>query len=133
MSDFQKIEEMKQNYHDNLPSPPPRPPKIRQAYQFILAHLFDSQLSINWMKKKCRIYDHNFSSCFFHYVGKKPKKFISHHRIELAKKIFSIEELRNIHITSIALLLGFKSVSSFSIAFKRHTGKTPSQFIQNFN
>jgi AraC-like DNA-binding protein len=34
---------------------------------------------------------------------------------------------RNLHVSKIAWLLGFREVSSFTHAFKRWTGKTPSQ------
>jgi AraC-like DNA-binding protein len=34
---------------------------------------------------------------------------------------------RNLHVSKIAWLLGFHEVSSFTHAFKRWTGKTPSQ------
>ena len=34
---------------------------------------------------------------------------------------------RNLHISKIAWLLGFQEVSTFTHAFKRWTGKTPSQ------
>lgn len=65
------------------------------------------------------VFDKNFSS------------FINEYRIEDAKKLF----LENAHSTytieSISKMTGFKSKSAFYYAFKKYTGSTPTQFIQN--
>ena len=54
--------------------------------------------------------------------------FINEYRIEEAKQILLVEN--NYTIEAQSQMVGFKSKSSFNIAFKRHTGITPTLFIQ---
>jgi AraC-like DNA-binding protein len=53
--------------------------------------------------------------------------FINHYRVNEAKKLL-VDTENNMSINEISEKVGFKSVSSFNIFFKRFTGKTPATF-----
>jgi AraC-like DNA-binding protein len=53
--------------------------------------------------------------------------WIAFHRIEEAKQILRIETTRNLTIEDIAERVGYNSKSAFNKAFKKYTGKTPSE------
>ncbi len=53
---------------------------------------------------------------------------INSYRIEEAKKILINKEYSHLNFLGIAIKVGFNTKNTFTRAFKRHTGKTPSQF-----
>lgn len=67
-----------------------------------------------------QIINQEFNKSFVH--------FVNEYRIEEAKQILLVNN--NYTIEAQSQMVGFKSKSSFNIAFKRHTGLTPSLFIQ---
>lgn len=67
-----------------------------------------------------QVINQEFNKSFVH--------FINEYRIEEAKQILLVDN--NYTIEAQSQMVGFKSKSSFNIAFKRHTGVTPSLFIQ---
>lgn len=54
--------------------------------------------------------------------------FINSYRIDIAKNMLTDSSYCNFKISSIAYECGFNSLSSFNIAFKKHTNLTPSLF-----
>lgn len=60
--------------------------------------------------------------------GQNYYEFINSYRIEEAKRILKKPEYKNYTLTAIGFEAGFNSKSAFYVAFKKHTGKTPSQF-----
>lgn len=72
----------------------------------------------------------HFIRVFTNYMGVTPYQFILLKKIEKAKKLI-IET--NINTHAIAFELGFLSYTNFSNAFKKSTGKTPSNFRLNFS
>ena len=54
--------------------------------------------------------------------------FINEYRIEKAKNILSNPSKTKVTVLEILYEVGFNSKSSFNTAFKKHTGKTPTQF-----
>lgn len=67
-----------------------------------------------------QVINQEFNKSFVH--------FINEYRIEEAKQILLANN--NYTIEAQSQMVGFKSKSSFNIAFKRHTGLTPSLYIQ---
>jgi len=67
-----------------------------------------------------QVINQEFNKSFVH--------FINEYRIEDAKQILLAKN--NYTIEAQSQMVGFKSKSSFNIAFKRHTGLTPSLYIQ---
>ncbi|PHS10472.1 MAG: hypothetical protein COA88_01650 [Kordia sp.] len=65
------------------------------------------------------------------FSGKNFNTFINEYRINEARKLLTQRENWNLTIESIADMVGFKSKSSFNIAFKKFTGITPSYFLES--
>ncbi len=65
-----------------------------------------------------------FKARFKNEVGLPPADFIMRGKIERARQLLAAGDLS---VTQIAMRLGFSSTQYFATAFKRHTGKTPSQ------
>ena len=65
-------------------------------------------------------------------INKKSKSnfnsFINSYRVEESMKLFQTKQYDNHTIASIALEVGFNSITSFNTAFKKYTGKTPLVF-----
>lgn len=54
--------------------------------------------------------------------------FVNQYRIEKAKKLLSNTSKQKLTVLEILYEVGFNSKSSFNTAFKKHTGKTPTQY-----
>jgi len=59
-----------------------------------------------------------------------PHRYHAHRRIEQAKRLLANRELS---ITAIALDIGFGETSTFTAAFHRLTGQTPSLYRRNLD
>jgi AraC-like DNA-binding protein len=59
--------------------------------------------------------------------------YINQFRIEEAKNMIRDNEQNNFTFEGIAQSVGFNSKSAFNLAFKKFTGKTPSQFASQCN
>ncbi len=91
----------------------------------------DSDFSIKQLaeKTKCPVYVLSFviNTSF----SKHFSDFINSYRIKEAKFKLLHPDYQYLKIASIAFECGFNSLSSFNIAFKKHTGVTPSEFKKN--
>lgn len=58
--------------------------------------------------------------------------FVNHYRIEKAKNLLRKPEYQHEKIASVAFDCGFGNVTSFNLAFKAQTQKTPSQYRKAF-
>lgn len=128
MTNYDIINTTKENHRRRLESPEPAPHHVRQVASCIHEMLFTQKLTVGWMKQQCGITSHNFASCFAHYMGRAPKRYIMWHRVAVAKKLLPNDKLANISNSLIAYELGFSSVSSFSKCFKQITGVPPSEW-----
>jgi AraC-like DNA-binding protein len=68
-----------------------------------------------------------------HGLGLRFNDYINQFRVEEAKSQLRSSENKHITIEAISELCGFKSKSTFFRAFKKETGLTPKQFIQDSN
>jgi len=59
--------------------------------------------------------------------------YINSYRIEKAKEILTSHDFSKLTIDSIAEMAGFQSKSPFYLAFKKHTGMTPKEFVVSQN
>ena len=107
---FQKIKE------DLLEIMKKEKPYLEQNLNiFILAKKINTN-----SKYLSQVINQEFNKSFVH--------FINEYRIEEAKQILLANN--NYTIEAKSQMVGFKSKSSFNIAFKRHTGLTPTLYIQ---
>lgn len=58
-------------------------------------------------------------------------QFVNRYRVEESKKILLDSKLKHLNMVGIAFEAGFSSKTVFNTTFKKITGKTPSEFIEN--
>ena len=88
----------------------------------------DPELTIKNLSEKLNIHYNHLSQIINEKLNQGSKDFIYYYRINEAKKILSDNKNKNKTMTDIAFDCGFYSKSSFNRAFKKFTGKTPSEF-----
>jgi AraC family transcriptional regulator len=72
-----------------------------------------------------RLSPYHFSRSFARSFGVPPRRYHANRRIERAKRLLANRELS---VTAIALDVGFSETSTFTAAFHRLTGQTPSHY-----
>ena len=72
-----------------------------------------------------RLSTYHFSRAFKQSFGMPPHRFHSHRRIEHAKALLTNREMS---VTEVGMALGFSSASSFTMAFRKMAGMTPSDY-----
>lgn len=117
-------------YLDALPPPDPDwPPDVRVLYEDLHDHLFEAGLTIGDVKERCGIGNHNVSSRFKWHVGNAPKRYITYHRLKLAKELLRYEK---VSVTQVAFGVGYNTPNAFSAIFKRWANCTPSEYQNEF-
>jgi AraC family transcriptional regulator len=91
---------------------------------YIDEHLAD-QISLATMAQLARLSPYHFCRAFRQSFGVPPHRYHTIRRIERAKVLL---EKRPLSVTDIGLTLGFSETSSFTAAFRRATGLTPSGY-----
>jgi AraC family transcriptional regulator len=71
-----------------------------------------------------RLSPFHFSRAFKQSFGLPPLRYVTSRRIERAKTLLAGDG----SITQVGLAVGFGETSSFTTAFRRHTGVTPTTF-----
>jgi len=66
-------------------------------------------------------------------LGKSFFELLASYRIEEAKTILSDAKKNNLTIEEISEMVGYNSKTAFNNAFKKLTGKTPSEFRKSIN
>src|SRR6202011_613950 len=77
-----------------------------------------------------RLSPYHFCRSFKHSFGMPPHRYHANRRIEQAKRLLANRELS---VTAIALDVGFSETSTFTAAFHRLTGQTPSGYRRNLD
>src|SRR5882672_9864678 len=77
-----------------------------------------------------RLSPYHFSRSFKHSFGMPPHRYHATRRIERAKQLLANRERS---VTAIALEVGFSDTSTFTSAFHRLTGETPSRYRRNLD
>lgn len=102
-----------------------RPPReVESMLCFIHQHLFDPDLSVKRMRKQLRLANHNVSLRFREVVGMTPRRYIEACRIKTAIKLLRSD----VFVYEVAYASGFRSLETFSRAFRRVQGYPPSAF-----
>ena len=101
--------------------------KIQEAIDFIEYSLFES-INVDAVGKAINYAPSSLSNIFSSIVGYSVGEYIRFRRLSVAA-----EQLiqGNVSVTEIALKCGYETVESFTKAFKRFFGYTPSQFAKS--
>ncbi len=100
--------------------------KARVA-DYVEEHLADAVL-LSQLAEVARLSPFHFSRAFKQSFGLPPLRYVASRRIERAKTLLAGDDT----ITQVGLAVGFGETSSFTTAFRRHTGVTPTVFRRGF-
>ncbi len=98
--------------------------RVKQAQEFIERH-FNQDISVEDAARRAAMSLRNFSRRFHSAVGMSALNYISHCRVEHAKKML---ELRGGPVLQVALECGFNNEASFRRAFHQICEQTPMQY-----
>jgi AraC family transcriptional regulator len=101
--------------------------KLVTAY--IEEHVADD-IQLATLAKLARLSPHHFSRSFKRSLGMPPHRYHANRRIERAKQLLANREMS---VTAIALEVGFSETSTFTAAFRRLTGHTPSHYRRSLD
>jgi len=104
--------------------------QIESLKNFMISNepYLDSSLTIQDLVEQVKMPVKDLSALINLYMNKHFFDFINEYRIEKAKEILKDSSQKNLTILEILYQVGFNSKSSFSTSFKKHTGKTPTDF-----
>jgi AraC family transcriptional regulator len=100
----------------------------RAVVGYIEEHL-GKQICLVTLARLARLSLHHFCRAFKQSFSVPPHHYHVQRRIERAKLLLAD---RAISITDIGLTLGYSQASSFSVAFRKNTGWTPSEYRREF-
>jgi two-component system response regulator YesN len=100
---------------------------IRRAKEYIDCHYADPGLSLNEVANQVNHSASHFSSLFSQETGQTFKDYVTEVRIKKAKELLRTSTLR---AAEIADLVGYSDPHYFSVAFKKNTGVSPTEFRQ---
>ena len=101
----------------------------KRVAAYIEEHIADS-IPLATMAELARLSPYHFCRSFKCSFGMPPHRYHAHRRIERAKQLLANRELP---ITAIALDIGFSDTSTFTAAFHRLTGQTPTSYRRNLD
>jgi len=90
----------------------------------------DNELSLPDLAKEMQVSPHDLSYLLNEGFGVNFFRFINSYRVNEAKKLMLSDKYRHLNILGIAYNAGFNSKTTFNTVFKKQTGLSPSQFIQ---
>lgn len=102
------------------------PPSIEEAQNYIRSHVF-SRLLVKSVAEQMHLSESYFTALFKKTVGITVQDYILNCKLEKAKELL-IE--KKMSIFEISDLLEYRDYRSFSRAFKRYTGNSPTEFQQ---
>jgi AraC family transcriptional regulator len=101
----------------------------KRVAAYIEEHVADD-VPLATLAELARLSPFHFSRSFKHSFGMPPRRYHANRRIERAKQLLGNRELP---VTTIALDVGFSETRTFSAAFHRVTGQTPSRYRRNLD
>ncbi|WP_109300009.1 GyrI-like domain-containing protein [Aquimarina sp. AU474] len=99
--------------------------RINFVLDFIENNL-DTDLSLEYLSKKAHYSPYHFHRVFLTVVGERLNEFINRKRIERIASILLID--KSVSLKTLAYQYGFNSDNSFSRAFKKYYGISPTKF-----
>jgi AraC family transcriptional regulator len=102
--------------------------QMRIVMQHIEEHLSE-QISIDTLAELARLSECHFSRAFKQSIGVPPHDYQIRRRIEKAKALLAEREAS---VTDVGFAVGYSYTSSFSVAFRKITGRSPMEFRRDF-
>jgi AraC-like DNA-binding protein len=84
--------------------------------------------SLSGLSRQINESSHHVSQVINEKLNRNFFELLAFYRVEHAKKLITEDKYAKITVEELAELVGYNSKSSFNIAFKKYTGKTPSGF-----
>lgn len=103
----------------------PLPSDVEKAVRYIHAHLFEEALGVQEVKAGCGLRSNNLSSRFKLSVGMGIRAYIENCRLQAAMRLLWHEDLE---VYLVGHAVGYAYPESFTRAFTRSVGCTPSEF-----
>lgn len=97
---------------------------IQQAVAYIQAHLA-CNISLQQVAGAVHLHPHHFSEVFKREMGINYLEFVTRERMRRAEELLTQSPAK---ISEIAKSVGYEDIKYFGQLFKKHTGKTPSEF-----
>ncbi len=91
----------------------------------------DNLASLSELAKRVGESSHHVSQVINEKLGKSFFELLAEYRVEEAKKILADKDREKLTIEEISDLVGYNSKTAFNNAFRKLTGKTPSEFRKN--
>jgi len=108
--------------------------KIRLMQKMQEEELYlDCELTLPDLARHTGLTPHQVSQVINGQMNQNFFSFVNNYRIQLAKKLMTEPDTRNMPIVELAVEVGFKSKSSFYDAFKKATQMTPTQFKKSMH
>jgi AraC family transcriptional regulator len=102
---------------------------MRAVTAYIEEHL-NEQISLVTLARFAELSQHHFCRAFKQSFGVPPHGYLLRRRMQQAKILLCD---RATSITAVGLNLGYSNTGSFSLAFRKITGRTPSEFRRNID
>jgi AraC family transcriptional regulator len=96
----------------------------KKLMQYIDEHLAED-VSLSSLAELVHLSPYHFSRVFKHSFDMPPHRYLTNRRIERAKSLLAA---RKLSVTEIGLNVGFSETSSFTSAFRKITGETPTDY-----
>ncbi len=121
-----RIEGMLTEFRGDIPKPPPHLPwEMQQILGCVHRYLFDSDLNVTTVRRRCRLRNNNVTTRFRCAVGQGLRDYIEAGRVEAAKRLLCHPD---VEIYLIAMAVGYEHQETFCRAFQRQTGRAPSEW-----
>ena len=105
----------------------PEPSSIARARQFILEHRGE-ELSLATVAKTANMSSYYFCKTFKKVTGLNFTDYLARVRIEKAKELLLNPNAR---VSEVVFEVGFQSITHFNRIFKRHVGKSPTEYRES--